>query len=66
MNIKKKLNKNHEFTSFAVFYPEISKSLQDGNISDMTSPSIEQNIEKVKQLTEKITGIFKKEDDNNT
>lgn len=62
----KKLNKNHEFTSFAVFYPEISKSLQDGNISDMTSPSIEQNIEKVKQLTEKITGIFKKEDDNNT
>jgi len=60
----KKLNKNHEFTSFAVFYPEISKSLQDGNISDMTSPSIEQNIEKVKQLTDKITGIFKKEDES--
>ena len=25
----KKLNKNHEFTSFAIFYPEISKTLQD-------------------------------------
>lgn len=60
----KKLNKNHEFTSFAVFYPEISKALQDGRISDMTSSSLEQNIEKVKQFTEKITGIFKKEDES--
>jgi Kef-type K+ transport system membrane component KefB len=59
----KKLNKNHEFTSFAVFYPEISKALQDGRISDMTTSSLEQNIEKVKQLTEKITGIFKKDEE---
>ncbi len=59
----KKLNKNHEFTSFAVFYPEISKALQDGRISDMTTSSLEQNIEKVKQFTEKITGIFKKDEE---
>jgi Kef-type K+ transport system membrane component KefB len=59
----KKLNKNHEFTSFAVFYPELSKALQDGRISDMTTSSLEQNIEKVKQLTEKITGIFKKDEE---
>ena len=60
---QKKLNKNHEFTSFAVFYPEISKTLQDGRISDITSSSLEQNFEKVKQFTGKINGIFKKDDE---
>ncbi len=64
--MSKKLNKNHEFTSFAVFYPEISKTLQDGRISDITSSSLEHNIGKVKQFTEKLTGIFKKEDDTET
>ena len=59
----KKLNKNNEFTSFAVFYPEISKTLQDGRISDITSSSLEQNLEKVKQFTGKITGIFKKDEE---
>jgi hypothetical protein len=29
----------------------------------MTTSSLEQNIEKVKQLTEKITGIFKKDEE---
>ncbi len=61
--MSKKLNKSHEFTSFAVFYPEISKTLQDGRISDITSSSLEHNIGKVKQ---KITGIFKKEEDGET
>jgi Kef-type K+ transport system membrane component KefB len=59
----KKLNKSHEFTSFAVFYPELSKALQDGRISDITSSSLEQNFEKVKQFTGKITGIFKKDEE---
>jgi len=62
----KKLNKNHEFTSFAVFYPEMSKTLQDGRISDITSSSLEQNFEKVKHFTEKITGIFKKDEEIGT
>ncbi|MBL7911993.1 MAG: cation:proton antiporter [Bacteroidia bacterium] len=65
-DMAKKLNKNHEFTSFAVFYPEISKTLQDGRISDITSSSLDHKIEQVKQFTEKITGIFKKEEDNET
>jgi Kef-type K+ transport system membrane component KefB len=65
-DMAKKLNKNHEFTSFAVFYPEISKTLQDGRISDITSSSLDHRIEKVKHFTEKLTGIFKKEDDNET
>lgn len=63
-DMAKKLNKNHEFTSFAVFYPEILKTLQDGRISDITSSSLEHRIEKVKHFTEKITGIFKKDEEN--
>jgi len=57
----KKLNKTNEFTSFIVFYPDISKTLQEGSISDMTSTSIDQRYVRVKQFTGKITGIFKKE-----
>ncbi len=59
----KKINKNNEFTSFIVFYPDISKTLSEGRISDITSPAIEQRYVKVKQFTGKITGIFKKEDE---
>ncbi len=59
-NMPKNLNKNNEFTSFAIFYPELTKALQDGRISDMTTTSLELNFEKVKRATEKITGIFKK------
>lgn len=62
-NMSKALNKNNEFTSFALFYPELSRTLQDGRISDMTTTSIEQNFEKVKRVTGKITGIFKKDSD---
>ncbi|MBA3663544.1 MAG: cation:proton antiporter [Bacteroidetes bacterium] len=61
-DMAKNLNKSSEFTSFAVFYPEISKTLQDGRISDMTTTAIEARIEKLKHVTEKITGIFKKDD----
>jgi len=62
-NMPKNLSKNSEFTSFAIFYPELSKALQDGRISDMTTTSIELNLEKVRRVTEKITGIFKKDTD---
>lgn len=59
-DMPKLLNKNNEFTSFTVFYPEISKALADGRLSDITSPSIEQNFEKVKRMTDRIKGVFKK------
>ncbi|MCE3227186.1 MAG: sodium/hydrogen exchanger [Bacteroidetes bacterium] len=61
-DMAKTLNKNNEFTSFSVFYPEISKTLHDGRISDMTTTVIEQRIEKIKHVTEKLTGIFKKDE----
>ena len=58
----KKLNKNNEFTSFIIFYPEIPKILQNEDINNITNTSIEKNYVKVKKITGKITGIFKKED----
>ncbi len=58
-NMPKILNKNNEFTSFVVFYPESQKSLSDSQITEMTVPAIQENIEKVIQLKDKIAGIFK-------
>ena len=58
----KKLNKNNEFTSFIIFYTEIPKILQNEDINNITNTSIEKNYVKVKKITGKITGIFKKED----
>lgn len=60
-NMPKVMNKNHEFTSFIIFYPESLKSLSDSQITEMTTPAIQENIEKVIHLKEKIKGIFKKE-----
>jgi len=60
--IPRKLNKSNEFTSFVIFYPDITKALQDGGQADLTSASIEERYEKVKQFTGKLTGIFKKDD----
>jgi hypothetical protein len=58
----KKINKNNEFTSFIVFYPDISKALQDGRMSDITTTGIPRQYVKMKQFTGRITGIFKKEE----
>jgi hypothetical protein len=62
--MSRKLSRNNEFTSFVVFYPDISKTLQDSLIGDITGSPIEQNYEKVRQLTGKITGIFKREEED--
>lgn len=58
-NMPKTLNKNNEFTSFVIFYPESLKSLSDSQITEMTVPAIQENLEKVIQLKDKIAGIFK-------
>lgn len=55
------LTKSHEFTSFVIFYPESLKALNDSQLSEMTTPAIQENIEKVIQLKDKLTGIFKKD-----
>lgn len=59
-NMVKTLGKNNEFTSFVLFYPESQKSLSDSQITEMTTPAIEENIEKVIQLKDKIKDVFKK------
>ncbi|MCC6371376.1 MAG: cation:proton antiporter [Bacteroidia bacterium] len=61
-DMSKKLNRTNSFTSFIILYPDISKTLDDGRISDITTTSIEQQYVKVKKFTGKITGIFKKDD----
>jgi Kef-type K+ transport system membrane component KefB len=58
-NMPKTLNKNNEFTSFIVFYPESLKSLSDSQITEMTVPNFQENIEKVIHLKDKIKDIFK-------
>ena len=60
-NMPKTLNKNNEFTSFIVFYPESLKSLSDSQITEMTVPAFQENIEKVIQIKDKIKDIFKGE-----
>ena len=58
-NMPKTLNKNNEFTSFIVFYPESLKSLSDSQITEMTVPAFQENIEKVIHLKDKIKDILK-------
>ncbi len=60
-NMPKTLSKSNEFTSFLVFYPESLKSLSDSQITEMTVPAIQENIEKVIHLKDKIKDIFKGE-----
>lgn len=60
-NLPKSLNKNNEFTSFVIFYPESLKLLRDSQISEITVPAIQENIEKVIQLKDKIKDIIKGE-----
>ena len=59
-NMPKNLNKNNEFTSFIVFYPESLKTLSGtSQITEMTIPAIQENLEKVIHLKDKIKDIFK-------
>ena len=60
--LQRRVNKSHEFNSFVVFYPDLSKALQEGRISDIATPILAQRYAKVKQFTGRITGIFKKEE----
>lgn len=59
-DMPKLLSKHHEFTSFVIFYPEALKSLSASQITEMTVPAIQENIEKVMQLKDKIAGVFKR------
>lgn len=62
-NMYKRINKNNEYTSFVILYPELSKALHDASNTDIASVNIEHNYEKMKLFTGKITGIFKKDNE---
>ena len=59
-NMPKVLNKNNEFTSFILFYPESLKFQNDSQMTEMTVPAIQEQIEKVIHLKDKIKEVFKK------
>lgn len=59
-NMPKSLNKSSEFSSYILFYPESLKSLSDSPMTDMTIPAIQEQIDKVIHLKDKIKGVFKK------
>lgn len=62
-DLQRRIFKQSEFSSFVVIYPELHKALQEGRIGDFTSPILAERYAKVRALTGKITGIFKKEDE---
>ncbi len=62
-DLARKLNKQNEFTSFVLFYPDIQKTLQAGTIGEIGAPAIEQHYAQVKALTGKLSHIFRKEDE---
>lgn len=62
-DLQRRIYKQSEFSSFVVLYPELPKALQEGRISDIASPILAQRYAKVRALTGKITGIFKKDDE---
>lgn len=59
--LARKIYKQSEFTSFLVVYPELSKALQEGRISDFNTPILAQRYGSFSQITGKISGMFKKE-----
>jgi Kef-type K+ transport system membrane component KefB len=61
--LSRKLSRHNEFTSFVIFYPDISRTLQDGRMTDVPTATIAEKYVRMKQFTGRITGIFKKEDE---
>jgi Kef-type K+ transport system membrane component KefB len=59
--MSRRLHRHHEFTSFIIIYPEVSKALQDSRSTDLPTSGIGQKYVQVKQITGKISGIFKKD-----
>jgi Kef-type K+ transport system membrane component KefB len=56
----RRMNRQHEFTSFVIFYPDVTKAMQDTAVSGISTPEIV----KVREITDKITGIFRKDQES--
>jgi Kef-type K+ transport system membrane component KefB len=60
-NLPKELHKRYEYCSFVVFYPEVTDTLSGNQYNDVTSVTVQENLEKIIKVKDRITGIFKKE-----
>ncbi|MGZ3941059.1 MAG: cation:proton antiporter domain-containing protein [Bacteroidia bacterium] len=53
-NLQNSISKNMEFQNFIVFYPEIIDAAHAGQFSEMTTAPLQENIDKIKKVTDKI------------
>lgn len=60
-NLPKELHKNFEYCSFMVMYPESVESLSGNQYNDVSSVTVQENLDKIIKVKDKITGIFKKD-----
>jgi hypothetical protein len=60
--LPKKLNKEFEYLSMIVIYPDVMDH-DTGQLTEFGATSMQENFEKIIRVKDKITGIFKKEDD---
>jgi Kef-type K+ transport system membrane component KefB len=58
-DLPRRLHKQHEFTSFIIFYPDVTKAPQEG--TDLSTAGISPEYVKMRELTDKLTGIFRKD-----
>jgi nucleotide-binding universal stress UspA family protein len=57
--LTKKVNRNSGFTSFIIFYPDISKTLQDGGLSDISSSALPSRFVLVRKIIGKVFSVLK-------
>ncbi|MCD6066425.1 MAG: cation:proton antiporter [Bacteroidetes bacterium] len=60
-NLPRELHKNFEYCSFIVFYPEAMDTLSGNQYNDVTSVTVQESVDKIIKVKDKITGIFKKD-----
>ena len=59
-NLQNTIAKNSEFQSFIVLYPELIDAAHANQLAEMTTAPLQENIEKIKKVKDRITDIFKR------
>lgn len=61
-NLSKELHKNYEYCSFMVMYPENTDFTLSGNqYNDLSTVTVQENLDRIIKVKDKIKDIFKKE-----
>lgn len=60
-NLPKELHKSYEYCSFIVLYPESGDALAGNQYNDVSTVTVQESVEKIIKVKDKITGIFKKD-----